>query len=599
MRQLFLLISFVPLFISDVIADDSLSFQKFTITARKGIVDIWSKEKTRWEVLKDSSCIDIGKTVATKDNSELQLTFEPAIFTTVKQNSVLSLEKLIVSHSQKTIRMLMRLQTGEILIRAPQYSGYTLLFTLTTPSAVIYINNADIALQVDNDITKVKVKRGEVKIEHINSQVKSIVYSGCEASVSIGKPVVQIAPIDQIKADEKKSVSLKNQKSEGPSIAILSIQSKNIGKESLDRVSDLVAEEYQHSSNAKVLYLEEIREMLRAEDIKGLLECYTDSCISKIGSFLGVDMVILGNMGQLGESYIFTLKMVDVLRDKVLKRTTTTVDGDLGLVLKRIPDMVNGLVSTQDSVVEKEQEIAVDTSKSGPNYRELYTWISGGSFTMGLENSADNFDAVPRHKVTLSSFFMDKYEVTKEEFEKVMGYNPSTFRGCSKCPIENVSWKEADQYCKKLGMHLPTEAQWEYACRAGTETAFHYGNSISSEQANFDGRNPYGGIPAGQFRNKTVPVGSYQPNKWGLYDMHGNVAEWCSDWYDPSYYGNSSEKDPAGPSKGKLKVVRGGSWNNGGSALLSGKRSAFNPELKLSNIGFRCVKDDKDSSLTK
>lgn len=599
MRQLFSSIFLVLIFILDVFANDSLLAQKFTITAKKGIIDLWSKEKTRWEILQDSTSIEIGKTISTKDNSELQLTFEPAIFTTIQQNSIVSLQKLIVNHSQKTIRMLMMLQSGGMNIRAPQYSGYTLLFTLTTPSSVININNADVALQVEDNLTKLKVKRGEVKIEHINAQVKSVVYAGCEASVSLEKPMVQIGPVDQVKYDEKKSVPQKKQKSDGPSIAILSIQSKNVVKESLDRVSDLVAEEYQHSSNAKVLYLEDIREMLKSENVSGLLECYTDSCISKIGSLLGVDMVILGNLGQLGGSYIFTLKMVDALRDKVLKRTTATVDGDIGLVLKQIPGMVNGLVSAQDSVVDNEHAKTTDTSNSSQNYHELITWIQGGTFTMGLENGAENFDAVPRHKVTLSGFYMDRYEVTKEEFEKVMGYNPSAYKGCSKCPVENVSWKEADQYCKKLGKHLPTEAQWEYACRAGTETAFHYGNSISSDQANFDGRNPYGGVQAGQSKNKTVPVGSYQPNNWGLYDMHGNVAEWCADWYDPIYYGNTTDKDPAGPSNGKLKVVRGGSWNNEGSALRSGKRAAYNPELKLSNIGFRCVKDDKDSSLTK
>lgn len=188
---------------------------------------------------------------------------------------------------------------------------------------------------------------------------------------------------------------------------------------------------------------------------------------------------------------------------------------------------------------------------------------------------------LPIHKVTLNGFYMDKYEVTKEEFEKVMGTNPSAIRGCQNCPVDNVTWVEASEYCRKAGKRLPTEAEWEYACRAGTSTPFHYGNTLSSEQANFDGKSPFGGVPQGPSKSHPVPVGLYQPNKWGLYDMHGNVAEWCSDWYDPVYYGNSEEKNPTGPRSGKLKAVRGGSWSNAGKTLRSAKRTAYNPSIRL------------------
>lgn len=173
-----------------------------------------------------------------------------------------------------------------------------------------------------------------------------------------------------------------------------------------------------------------------------------------------------------------------------------------------------------------------------------------------------------------------------------MGTNPSAIRGCPNCPVDNVTWFEASEYCRKVGKRLPTEAEWEYACRAGSSTIFHYGNTLSSEQANFDGRSPFGGVPQGSSKSHPMPVGNYQPNKWGLYDMHGNVAEWCSDWYDQVYYGNSDEKNPTGPQNGKLKVVRGGSWNNEGKSLHSAKRTAYNPSIRLNTLGFRCVKDE-------
>ena len=113
---------------------------------------------------------------------------------------------------------------------------------------------------------------------------------------------------------------------------------------------------------------------------------------------------------------------------------------------------------------------------------------------------------------------MDKYEVTKEEFEQVMGTNPSAIRGCPNCPVDNVTWFEASEYCRKVGKRLPTEAEWEYACRAGSSTIFHYGNTLSSEQANFDGRSPFGGVPQGS-SNLTLCCRKLSTKQWGLYDM--------------------------------------------------------------------------------
>src|SRR5207237_1252020 len=133
-----------------------------------------------------------------------------------------------------------------------------------------------------------------------------------------------------------------------------------------------------------------------------------------------------------------------------------------------------------------------------------------------------------------------------------------------------VSWDDAIEFCRKVSalpelkgkgwtMDLPTEAEWEYACRAGTKTVFHYGNSLSSQQANFYGDAPYGGAPKGKSLNRTAKVGSYDANAWGLYDMHGNVWQWCKDWYSKDYYSNSPKNDPVNETKGIYRVVRGGS----------------------------------------
>ena len=154
---------------------------------------------------------------------------------------------------------------------------------------------------------------------------------------------------------------------------------KNDGN--VEKISDIVAENYQRSSNARVLYLDDIRNLLKAERLEGLLNCFTDSCIARISSIVGVDMLILGNIGQVGQSYVFSLKMIDALREKTIKRISTSVDSNLGLVLHEIPKMVNELVTTQKELVSLEKSSKSDSSLL--KYKEKIVWIEGGSFKMG------------------------------------------------------------------------------------------------------------------------------------------------------------------------------------------------------------------------
>jgi formylglycine-generating enzyme required for sulfatase activity len=175
--------------------------------------------------------------------------------------------------------------------------------------------------------------------------------------------------------------------------------------------------------------------------------------------------------------------------------------------------------------------------------------IPAGKFKMGSPaNEESRSEDEEQHEVEITQpFYMGAYEVTQEQYEKVMRHNPSRFNkangGGPTHPVENVSWEDATEFCKKLSAlekeqaakrlyGLPTEAQWEYACRGGAResTPFHFGRSLSSTQANFNGDYPYEGAPKGQYLVKTASVGSYKPNDFGLYDMHGNVWEWCADW---------------------------------------------------------------------
>lgn len=254
--------------------------------------------------------------------------------------------------------------------------------------------------------------------------------------------------------------------------------------------------------------------------------------------------------------------------------------------------------------------------------------IEGGSFMMGSpEDEMQRESDETSHQVKVDDFYISPYEVTEEEYESVMGDNPSNFTG-EKLPVENVSWYDAIVYCNRLseqenltpvytingdevtwdlsanGYRLPTEAEWEYASRAGTTTPFNTETSISDEEANYYGHYPYGieenyfsqgnlETEPGVYRETTIEVGSFAPNNWGLYDMHGNVREWVYDYYGE--YNTEEETNPTGPTSGSLKVNRGGGWNDYAKHLRSAYRSSLPPEQKDSNLGFRIARNVNSS----
>lgn len=205
----------------------------------------------------------------------------------------------------------------------------------------------------------------------------------------------------------------------------------------------------------------------------------------------------------------------------------------------------------------------------------------------------------PQQEVRLTKgFYMGVQEVTQNEYQKVMGRNPSAFKGPD-YPVEQVNWDEAVEFCKQLSeladerkarrvYRLPTEAEWEYACRAGTATVFHSGNSLFAKQANFNGNFPFGGVEKGTNLAKTTKVGSYPPNAWGLYDMHGNVSEWCLD--GPRTYTPNPVDDPRGPeTAGGSRLMRGGSWLHDAWNCRSAQRQEFRSSHRHNNLGFRVV----------
>ena len=245
-----------------------------------------------------------------------------------------------------------------------------------------------------------------------------------------------------------------------------------------------------------------------------------------------------------------------------------------------------------------------------------FAYIPPGRFLMGkTHDEASQFADDKPHEVRLTrGFFLGVYEVTQQEFQRIMNKNPSYFsaqgngadlvRGMdtSRFPVEDISWQNAKDACDALSAlerrqyRLPTEAEWEYACRAGTTTPFFWGQSLNGDRANCDGKNyPFGTVIQGTYLERTTTVGSYQANAWGLFDMHGNVWELCADWRDPNYYANSPLNDPPGPVKGTSKIRRGGSWRVPAVYCQSAHRNWNVPNATRSDpesppdIGFRVL----------
>jgi formylglycine-generating enzyme required for sulfatase activity len=296
-------------------------------------------------------------------------------------------------------------------------------------------------------------------------------------------------------------------------------------------------------------------------------------------------------------------------RAEVVREGAREITNSIGMQLLRIPAGKFQMGSTREEQDDAQADYERTTRKKASDTIRAWYRAEG-----------------PRHEVEITrAFSLGIHEVTQAQYQKVMGYNPSHFctEGAGKegvtyawkpaggkdrvsgkdtdvFPVENVSWDEAVVFCRKLSelpaerragrkYRLPTEAEWEYSCRGGASSSspFHFGDSLSSKQANFHGRHPYGGAGRGIFLGRTRKVGSYTKNAFGLHDMHGNVWEWCSDWFDADYYSKSPRRDPQGPSSGSARVFRGGGGDDLGQNCRSAHRNGDVPSFRYCYLGFR------------
>ena len=280
--------------------------------------------------------------------------------------------------------------------------------------------------------------------------------------------------------------------------------------------------------------------------------------------------------------------------------------------------------SDSDAAVQEEQGMDIPAPQKLTEIQDGFLLIDGGSFLMGSPESENwRIDDETQHTVTVASFYIDACETTQEEYERIMGINPSTFLG-NTLPVENISWLDAIQFANAKsadagltpvytvtdegvswdmsadGYRLSTEAEWEYACRAGTLTPFNTEKSPDATEANFYGHYPYeieenyfddSGLEArpGEYRQKTVEIASFQPNAWGLYDCHGNVNEWCWDYYGE--YDTEAEENPTGADMGTRHVYRGGGWNDFAKNMRSAYRAAGQADMTSYNLGVSLVRN--------
>ncbi|MCU0570389.1 MAG: formylglycine-generating enzyme family protein [Oculatellaceae cyanobacterium Prado106] len=310
-------------------------------------------------------------------------------------------------------------------------------------------------------------------------------------------------------------------------------------------------------------------------------------------------MTALGATGFLGMKLLFP--------DQIKAQPPASTDQDEPLQLKSFSfDVITVDASGKEKSRRSNQATCVQEDLGKGVILEMVK-IPGGSFLMGSPTAEQGrySPESQQHRVTIPDFFIGRYPVTQAQYEAIVNKNPSNFKGANR-PVEKVTWNDAQAFCGKLSQktghnyRLPSEAEWEYACRAGTTTPFHFGETITTDLANYQGTDweyqgttypgNYGNAPKGKYREQTTDVGSFPANAFGLCDMHGNVWEWCEDVYHENYQGaptNGSAWNEGGE-QGR-RILRGGSWNSLPGICRSANRVGSSSDFLNSNFGFRVV----------
>ena len=360
------------------------------------------------------------------------------------------------------------------------------------------------------------------------------------------------------------------------------------------QMAALVREEFQKADRFELIDRNMMRQRMSEKDFAATTECNEVRCLVESGKALDGQTIVGGMTSSFGKTWTLTIRMVDVNTGRegatfahenspTMESLSSAACQGARVLLGLEPDSPPAEPPLASSNPALSKELALDLGGGGKLELVL---IPAGEFVMGSPDSEQGRDSDegPTHKVRISGpFYLGKTEVTQAQWQAVMDKNPSKFKGSADLPVEHVLWDDAQEFCRKLSqrvgreIRLPTEAEWEYACRAGTTTAYSFGSDPSrlGEYAWYTENS--GG--------QTHPVGRKTANPWGLYDMHGNVMEWCADW--KKRYFSGARTDTVGPGSGAANVLRGGSWYDDASRLRSAKRYGTAPGYHCSVIGFR------------
>jgi formylglycine-generating enzyme len=359
-----------------------------------------------------------------------------------------------------------------------------------------------------------------------------------------------------------------------PRLAVSTFEAKGVPNGDAELISEAVATQAQRLNMVELLERSQMNVVLQEQGLQSSGICSEAECASVLGNILGVDFILAGTVGKIEGHYIVNLRIIHVTSGKVIGAASQT--SRTGKMMSFITEQVP--LATQMVFNNASSHLYTQSTRMQNTKTQNMVLIPAGSFYMGSQGGFSNASQQPVHLVKLDSFYMDATEVTQADYRQVTRARPS-FNNCAQCPVEQVTWAQAKRYCELIGKRLPTEAEWEYAYRAGSSSEFPWGNEFLNYQ-------PFIGTLS---TRQPFDVGITQPNNFKLYDMAGNVSEWVQDWFDPSYYAQSPAQNPKGPAGGEKRVVRGGSYWGNPRIFAHGYRGYEHPAQRSKQIGFRCA----------
>ncbi len=384
-----------------------------------------------------------------------------------------------------------------------------------------------------------------------------------------------------------------------PAVAVVDLQAKEgVSKDIAAMLSDYLRTQLFNTDRYIMVTRENMEAILKEQNFQQS-GCTSQECVVQMGQMLGVSKIFTGTLGAIGSIYLLNIKMLNIETGEIEKAESEKVTGGKEGLLEAIEIIASKMTGSE---IEKTltkiikdstpanippEPTYIETNKKG--YKEyknkkdgsILIYIPAGEFTMGSNKHGNE---KPVHTVYLDGYFISKYEITFEQYDRFCsetGRNKPTDAGWGRGtrPVMNVDWYDAVAYCKWAGMSLPTEAQWEKAARGGE--SYKYSGSNDLKDVGWYLKN------AG---TKTYYVGEKKSNEYGIYDMSGNVWEWCSDWYAKRYYKSSPKNNSKGPSSGSYRVRRGGGWFNYAYYCRCAYRYYLKPSVSNAGVGFRTVK---------